>query len=414
MINNADLSTSASIDDVENIENNTIEKEDDKTSVEHKIYQINETEPKARALLAVLELHNPKSALVLCNEVSEAEFLARYLMHYGFNTEAVQDEHRAEGTAHCLTKCAKGTLEILICPHHVAEAHELAKIDVVVNYDMPARPEHYANIAKAREGGARTILNLVGNKEFSSLAAIRSNCLVDMSEHKLPSAEEVQRLSAQRLIKKLKAEAEMVELGQFEILAKHILLEENISQALALLLRHYLLRAATPRSEQARERREHHSSHDRPRREREHSREREPAREREPRPANPAAEHSPRPSAPEEKEADSSVTRLYITLGREDDFHDLADLAQFLSESSGVDLGHFLGTGMIRDHSAHIEVDADVADQVINALHNKKKPGADENSADSPVIVCERARQSTGRPHFRKGPPKRRGSFQRR
>ena len=42
---------------------------------------------------------------------------------------------------------------------------------------------------------------------------------------------------------------------------------------------------------------------------------------------------------------------------------DLASLAQYLSESSSVDLGHFSGSGMVRDTSAHIEVDEDVAEQ---------------------------------------------------
>lgn len=409
MIDTPNSSTSASMEDAENNENDTIE-EANKGSVEHHTYSTNETEPKARALLAVIELHNPKSALILCNEASEAEFLARFLMHYGFSTEFAHDELGTTGITNAFTKCVKGALELFICPHHLAEQQESAKIDIIVNYDLPARPENYAHLAKERAGAARTIISLIGSKDFSALASIRSQCLVEFNEHKLPLAEQVQNLSAKRLINKLKTQADAVELGQFENLAKKMLEEQNITAAVALLLRNYLLKPCSPRSEQPRERREREpygASRDRPRREREARPEREPRKS-----EDTIAPESTKPSEPD---TDNGVIRLYVSLGRQDDFHDLADLAHFLSEGSGVDLGHFLGTGMIRDHSAHIEVDADVADKVIAAMHNQKKPGVDADSTDpQSVIICEQARQNPPRSNFRKGPPQRRGSYQRR
>ena len=106
------------------------------------------------------------------------------------------------------------------------------------------------------------------------------------------------------------------------------------------------------------------------------------------------------------------TTRLYITLGRKDGFTDLASLAQYLSDASKVDLGHFSGGGMIRDTSAHIEVDDDVADNMIKALNNSARPNATGDN-DSPVI-CEMAKGPTfQRPHTRY-PQRRRPSYPKR
>jgi len=109
------------------------------------------------------------------------------------------------------------------------------------------------------------------------------------------------------------------------------------------------------------------------------------------------------------------ICRLYVTLGKRDGFDDLASLAQYLSEKSNVDLGHFSGSGMVRDHSAHVEVDEDVAETVIAALHESPRPKSAmaTNGEQSSPVICERARASSPRPH-RRPAPRRRPNFSRR
>lgn len=400
MTNNPDFKSNASSDDaLEYIDN--VDLMNESQTIEHIVHHTNETEPKPRALIAALELHRPKSALITCNEAPECELLSRYLMHYGFKTAYASEEHNSQVIAQNLAKCADGSLDVFICQNQLLESHSLEKISFILNYDMIGRPQVYEAIAQRRSLYPRRVVNLITSKDFSLLATTKAHCQAEFSEQALPNSDEVLTLSAQRLVKNLNREANQVELGQFEGLAKRIMAETDVLPAIALLMRHYLLKPSTStRSEHApRERREYSRERERPRRE--HSR--EPRRHSEPSDAQPD-------DRPQE---DNGITRLYITLGRQDDFHDLADLAQFLSEKSGVDLGHFSGTGMIRDHSAHIEVDADVADNVISALHNTKKSAEDEGDAHS-TIVCERARQNMPRNNYRRPPQRRHGNFQRR
>lgn len=396
MINNPDIDSNTTADNA-----HSADESDTPLKVTHIIHFTNETEPKPRALLAALEINEPKSALVACSEASECELLARYLMHYGFKTEFCTEEHNTQAVASNLAKCAHNSDLIFICQSNLIDNHSLEKIPFLLNYDMVGRPQVYEKLAQSSFKIPRIIANLVTSKEFSLIAPIKAHCLIEFQEQALPSSDEVLNLSAQRLLKGLNQEAQQIELGQFESLAKRLLAKDNVMPALALLLRHYLLKPSqAQKSEPAREKREY--GRQPVDRRREHSRE-------------PAPRHEPKEaiSAEEKPENDTGITRLYITLGRQDNFHDLADLAQYLSAQSGVDLGHFSGSGMIRDTSAHIEVDSDVADQIITALNNSKKPDALTDQGEGSLVVCERARQNTQRP-VRRPPHKRHGRFQRR
>lgn len=399
----------------------------------HAAHIANETEPKPRALLAALEFYQPKGALITCNEANECELLARFLSRYGFRTLVCSEENNTHGLAAGLIELSSHNIDALICQNSMLNAVSLEEVAFMINYDMIERPQVYEQTTqfnKQAPGTERLIVNLLSSREVGFLGPIKAQCLIDIGLGELPSSEEVLALSAKRLIKQLSDEASLVELGQFEALAQQILLDPKASSALALLLRNHFLRASTPStsSSSAPRRSDRHDRHDRHERSDRSARsDRSDRRER-------TYRDRPLPQESRHKEVEGQIdnqeeqeekapasshqavegsTRLYVTLGRQDGLADLASLAQFLSDRSGVDLGHFSGTGMVRDRSAHIEVDDEVAQQIIDAMHNSERPGAQGENTESSNIVCERARQMTERPHRR--PPMRRGSnYQRR
>lgn len=387
---------------------------------QHIIHQAKEDEPKPRALLAAMLLHRPKSALVSCNEATEAELLSRFLVRYGFKTVYSSEEHNRHAVAENLALVAANNIDVFICQSSLLASQSLNAIPFMVNFDMIERPQVYENTTqfnKQAAGVNRTIVNLLSSRELGYLGPIKAQCLIDFSEQSLPSYEEVVRLAAERIVSMLNQEAAAVELGQFESLAQQLSANKDALPALALLLRNHFL-AVSPRPLEPMERPRERPSFDRRRPERRDMREERAPRAR-PSHVNVNEDHrgngsdEPRTMPAANHNTDGS-TRLYVSLGRNDGLNDLASLAQYLSDHSGVDLGHFSGTGMVRDHSAHIEVDNDVADTIIKAIHDKKRSsGTDNGSESSNTIVCERARQSTERKFHRSSQP-RRGNYQRR
>jgi hypothetical protein len=353
----------------------------------HIVHRTNESEPKARALLAALELHQPKSAVISCNDASECDLLARFLSRYGYRTFVCSDDHKTR-FAEALNNLSHHAFDILLCQNNLISGVDLHNVAFMINYDAIERPELYERITQYKtrtKNIRRIIINLLSNREFNFISSLKSYDPIEIDIVDLPSHDDVINLSSKRLITKLNDDAAALELGQYEELAQSMLeqkLNAKMVPAMALLLRHYFLKSLTPQD----------------------------------RPSLPprAARESRVPEKQEhhhEEKSASGSTRLYVTLGRQDGFNDLASLAQFLSERSSVDLGHFSGSGMLRDRSTHVEVDDEVAQRIIDAVHNSPRPELNQN--DRAPIVCERARQNNERTQRR--PPMRRGAhFQRR
>lgn len=391
----------------------------------HLFFQPKEAEPKPRALLGALAVLKPKSALVTCAEREECELLGRYLSRYGYKNKTITEDDR-HGLADALKDVVNETIDVVVCQSSLLSDHNLERVAYMFNYDMFDRPqayEHTTQFNKQATGLTRTIVNLLTSREVSILGPIKAQCLIDFSEMSLPSGDEIVDMCAARIRDALNAEAASVELGQYEEFAQKIFSDPSSAPGLSLLLRNYLVGGITKAARPPRERYERSDRGDRGDR-----RERGPARgqdrgDRGDRGRRPSPRHdrdTPHHDSGEHHEPNAQppslpdgITRLYVTLGRRDGLHDLASLAQYLSEKSSVDLGHFSGAGMIRDTSAHIEVDSDVADDIIKAVHDSPRLGSGDSEENSPIVV-ERARQTTSRPHSHRRPQDRRRNFQRR
>jgi superfamily II DNA/RNA helicase len=390
-------------------------------AAKHIIHQTSETEPKPRALLAALALHQPKNALISCNEASECDFLSRFLSRYGFKIAHTSWEQNRHMLGELLQAMGRGEYDLIICQNKLLSGQDLSALPFMLNYDMPDRPQLYEQICqfnKQSTSEPRIIVNLLSSREFGVLAPIKAQCLIEFTEKPLPLEDEVLSNISARIVANINKEAAQVELGQFEGLAEKMLEQKDAAPALGLLLRNYFLASqkASAENNSPRESRSHapkksYPERDARKRPEPRSREQEEALEEIPK----GNERLPEPedenhNVHEHESADHAgegITRLYVTLGRKDGLSDLASLAQFLSERSGVDLGHFSGSGMIRDHSAHIEVDDDVSDDIIAAVHETERPfrgqaGAAEADGHDNLIVCERARASqAAKPHRR-------------
>lgn len=400
----------------------------------HMYVQANEAEPKVRALLGVMELTKPSAALVTCNEAVECDLLSRYLARYNYSTKIVSEENNRHGLEDALRELHAGSVQVVVCQNSLLNNVSLENLAFMINYDIFERPSSYEQATqfnKQAPGLTRVIVNILSNREVGMLGPIKAQCLIEFSHLALPSEDEVLDLCSRRIKESLNKEASAAELGQYEVLTKRLFPESNESlPILSFLLRHYFSRQSKPPREPRDSYRDRNDRSDRDRgrnsmrsndrRQDRYNRNEHPHNDQ--RDPNNSEEHTshnePRERAerPQNNAPPSGITRLYITLGRRDGFSDLAGLAQYLSERSSVDLGHFSGGGMIRDTSAHIEVDDDVAANIITSLHNSARPQTLENtSAEIPAtIICEEARATSAPRHHRRPMQRRRPQYSRR
>lgn len=393
------------------------------STIRHVLHHESERWSKPRNFLYVLEFHRPKHAIVFCNRRDETEMICQYLRRFGFRAEALNGDMPQKARERTLERVKTGELDMMVATDIAARGIDISDLGHVFNYDLPEHDEVYVHRVgrTGRIGKKGVAVSLVRGKYMAHLAALKKQFKVPFEELELPDEKEILWMQAERLAVQILEAAEGVEMEQYRPVAEAMMERGDVKEILAFLLRTHFSanRPAPERVERADHDEERAPRADRPPRDRGERRPRF-ERPRDDRRDQPEAAATPEGTEPraDEAPADDSARNLYVTLGRDDGVADLTALIAKLSALSGVDAGHFTGHGDVRDHSSHIEVDAEVADQVVAGVHGK--PRGDKTvtpeGGGEPVpatILCEPAKAGP-RGGRRGGPGQRRGRGPRR
>ena len=379
------------------------------TTIRHLYHMESDDLPKPRNFLYLLEYHRPRNAIVFCNRRDETDLLTAYLKRFGFRAAALNGDMPQSARERVLAKVKAGELDLMVATDVAARGIDISDLEFVFNYDLPDFDEVYVHRVgrTGRIGKKGTAVSLVRGKYATHLATLQRQFGVPFEERTLPPDKEILWMQAERLAAQLIEDADGVEVEQYRPVAESMLDRGDVKEILAYLLRTYFSQQQRtergPEDEEPREAREPRG------RGRERERDRRPRRERrDDRPRDgERAEEEGAPAEDGEARAEEAegpaAANLYVTVGRQDGLADLTALIAKLSEMSGVDIGHFTGAGDLRDHSSHVEVDLEVADQVIAGVHGQPRgpapeaaapegEGGEEAEAGPRTIVCERAK----------------------
>jgi ATP-dependent RNA helicase DeaD len=436
-------------------------------TIRHVLHLENEKWPKPRNFLYMLEFHKPSSGIVFCNRKDETEMICNYLRRFGYRAEALNGDMPQSRRERTLAKVKAGELDLMVATDVAARGIDISDLGHVFNYDLPEHDEVYVHRVgrTGRIGKRGTAASLVRGKYLSHLTTLKKQFKVPFEEVPLPDEKEILWMQAERLAVQILEDASGVEMEQYRPVAEALLSRGDVKEIVAFLLRTHYSQGALQR---ARDEGEGERPERADRFERGPRRDRDDRRERGPRPDRP--ERAPRADRPERGDAPpaaeagapvegrderddradrgvdhddgdgaaAAATNLYVTLGRADGVADLGALTKLLADWSGVDSAHFTGAGDVRDHSAHLEVDTEVADKIIAAVHGRARapragdaaaPSAEARAAardplapvvdgEAPAaaaapeprpIVCERAKSQPGDRRRSRGSDRRRG-----
>lgn len=396
-------------------------------TIRHVFHIEDDNQPKARNLLQAIEFHHPTSSIVFCNTKEETEVIERYLRRFGLHARALNGDMPQSARERVMQEMRDGQLDLIVATDVAARGIDISGISHVFNVELPNDSEVYVHRTgrTGRIGKLGVAVNLIRAKDAMQIEGLSDKFGIHFEEVTLPSDADILWMQAERLATLFVEAADTVEISQYRQIGEALLGRADLSEIVAFLLRSHFSQAAKPSvpmtSPEPRPRR---SSQDRPAK---------PQRSQEPPPKiEPRATPLPRPvpvqkapvqpvdqepsdafEAPELDEAESfdssgEQTRLYVTLGRDDGFSELSELALYMSELSDVDFGFFTGMGMLRDSSSHVEVETECADKVIAALNDRDRDlsRAKGTNAANPKILCEVAKAAEIKPkrrRFRRG-----------
>jgi ATP-dependent RNA helicase DeaD len=159
-------------------------------SISHFFYMV--LGDKLSALIRVLEVEDPESAIIFCNTKAETETVARQLCSAGFNADWLNGDLPQR----------EGKLRYMVCTDVAARGIDISHLTHVINYGFPESAEQYVHRTgrTGRAGRTGTAISVLGPSNLGALYYLRLTFKIFPIERSLPSETEVKtRQEADRL-----------------------------------------------------------------------------------------------------------------------------------------------------------------------------------------------------------------------
>lgn len=197
---------------------------------------------KLDALCRIIDVYDPKLAMVFCNTKKRVDDLVEMLQGRGYFAEGLHGDLKQAQRDKVMQKFRNGTIEILVATDVAARGIDVDDIDVVFNYDVPQDEEYYVHrIGRTgRAGKAGKAFTFCVGKEIYKLRDIMRYTKTKIQQQKLPTLSDVEEMKTNIYLEKIKSIIEEGHLTKYIHLVDRLMEEDytSIDIAAALLKDH--------------------------------------------------------------------------------------------------------------------------------------------------------------------------------
>lgn len=167
----------------------------------HYVYLVRDSD-KRSAILNILEVEDPQSAVIFCNTKDETERVAELLKGRGYAADWLNGDLEQKERERVMAATREGKLRFLVATDVAARGIDISHLTHVINADFPESAEQYVHRTgrTGRAGRTGTAISVVGPKDVGHLYMLRLTYKIRPIERMLPTAGE----------KKTRAEADIV------------------------------------------------------------------------------------------------------------------------------------------------------------------------------------------------------------
>jgi ATP-dependent RNA helicase DeaD len=176
------------------------------TNTEHVFYTSPGME-KDRALIRIIEIENPASAIIFCNTKQRVHYLSVVLQRFGYDADELTADLTQKHRERVLERVRRGTLRFLVATDIAARGLDIPELSHVIQYEPPEDHEGYIHRAgrTGRAGAVGVAISLVTDLEYLSLKQIAKQYSIEMQERPLPTDADVQQVVSERVTALLEA-----------------------------------------------------------------------------------------------------------------------------------------------------------------------------------------------------------------
>jgi len=213
------------------------------TEVEHVYYKAPGMK-RDRALIRILEMENPTSAIIFCNTKANVHYVTVVLKRFGYDADELSSDLSQGARDRVLGRVRNGDLKFLVATDVAARGIDIPELSHVIQYEPPEDPEVYIHRSgrTGRAGASGQAIILVDVIEELKMKSIANQFHVPILERELPGDEEIQELMSDRAIALLEAKMRTRDLLQkerqerFAPLAKALGEDDEMRSLMAMLL----------------------------------------------------------------------------------------------------------------------------------------------------------------------------------
>lgn len=193
---------------------------------------------KLDALCRIIDVYDPKLAMVFCNTKKRVDDLVEMLQGRGYFAEGLHGDLKQAQRDKVMQKFRNGTIEILVATDVAARGIDVDDIDVVFNYDVPQDEEYYVHrIGRTgRAGKAGKAFTFCVGKEIYKLRDIMRYTKTKIQQQKLPTLSDVEEMKTNIYLEKIKGIIEEGHLTKYIHLVDRLMEEDYTSIGIAAAL----------------------------------------------------------------------------------------------------------------------------------------------------------------------------------
>ena len=162
---------------------------------------------KDRALVRIIEMENPASAIIFCNTKANVHYVCGVLQGFGYNADELSADLTQSRREDVMAKVRTGQVRFLVATDVAARGIDIPALSHVFLYEPPEDHESYIHRAgrTGRAGAAGTVVSLVDIMERMELERISKHYSLALMEMKDPTDEDVAKVVSNRLMAQLES-----------------------------------------------------------------------------------------------------------------------------------------------------------------------------------------------------------------
>ncbi len=162
---------------------------------------------KDRALMRIIEIENPHSAIIFCNTKANVHYVSTVLRRFGYDADELSSDLSQPAREKVLTKLREARLRFLVATDVAGRGIDIEALSHVFQYEPPKDPEDYIHRVgrTGRAGATGEAITIVSGLEKLQLTHIARLYDIELEEYPAPTRDQLREVVSQRVVALLEA-----------------------------------------------------------------------------------------------------------------------------------------------------------------------------------------------------------------